>query len=217
MVRGRKAEGKKTYCAFIDVKKAYDRVWRDGLWVRLWEAGVRGKMWRVIRNMYKEVKSCVMVDGEQTDWFETHMGVRQGCVISPILYSVFINGFAKELIGKKVGGVNIGEEVLNLLLFADDIVLFADDGDSLQRMLVTLEEYCRKWRFEVKVMVCGGEDEGERWYFEGKEMERVPVYKYVGVMVNEKGTWDSHASFIKERSRWRGRQRCSIGWAVIGE
>ena len=104
VVRGRKWEGKSTYCAFIDVKKAYDRVWRDGLWKRLWDTGVQGKMWSVIKNMYREVKSCVMVDGEHTSWFETLMGVRQGCVISPILYSVFINGFAKDLIGKGVGG-----------------------------------------------------------------------------------------------------------------
>ena len=43
-VRGRMTEGKKTLCAFIDVRKAYDRVWGDGLWKRLWDAGVRGKM-----------------------------------------------------------------------------------------------------------------------------------------------------------------------------
>ena len=51
VVRGRRGAGMKTYCAFIDVKKAYDRVWRDGLWKRLWESGVRGKMWRVVRGM----------------------------------------------------------------------------------------------------------------------------------------------------------------------
>src|SRR5690348_17141800 len=59
VVRGRRTEDKATYCAFIDVKKAYDSVWRDGLWKRLWDAGVRGKMWRIIKNMYQEVKSCV--------------------------------------------------------------------------------------------------------------------------------------------------------------
>ena len=35
VVRGRRREGKKTYCVFMDVKKAYDRVWRDGLWKRM--------------------------------------------------------------------------------------------------------------------------------------------------------------------------------------
>src|ERR1700759_4695367 len=65
---------KKTYCAFIDVRKAYDRVWRDGLWKRMWEAGVRGKMWRIIRAMYSKVSSCVLVDGEQSQWFDSMVG-----------------------------------------------------------------------------------------------------------------------------------------------
>ena len=159
-------------CAFIDVRKAYDRVWRDGLWKRLWDAGVRGKMWRVLRAMYKETKSCVMVDGKQTDWFETKMGVRQGCVLSPILYSIFINGFAKALKESGVGGVEVDEERLHLLLFADDIVMFAEDAGKLQEMLDVMEEYCRKWRFEInvgksKVMVVGGDDGEGRWWYKG--------------------------------------------------
>ena len=51
----------------------------------MWDAGVRGKMWRVLKAMYNDVRSCVMVDGEKTEWFESCVGVRQGCVLSPIL------------------------------------------------------------------------------------------------------------------------------------
>jgi hypothetical protein len=50
-----------TYAAFIDVKKAYDTVWRDGMWKRLWDEGVRGRVWRVIKNMYSVVQSAVLV------------------------------------------------------------------------------------------------------------------------------------------------------------
>lgn len=136
-------------------------------------------MWRVLRAMYREVKSCVMVDGEQTEWFETCMGVRQGCVLSPILYSIFINGFAKAMKESGVGGVPVDGELLQLLLFADDIVLFADSAEELQRMLEVLEGYCRKWRFEInvgksKVMVVGGGGGGggvEVWWAEDGESE----------------------------------------------
>ena len=88
VVRGRRSEGLKTFCAFIDVRKAYDRVWRDGLWKRLWDAGVRGKMWRVLRRMYEKVNSCVLVDGERTGWFETKMGVRGLCVVSCVVFHI---------------------------------------------------------------------------------------------------------------------------------
>ena len=42
---------KNNYCCFIDLKKAFDRVWRNGLWKALWEAGIQGKMWRIINNL----------------------------------------------------------------------------------------------------------------------------------------------------------------------
>ena len=51
--------GMSTYAAFIDVKKAYDTVWRQGLWKRLWDEGVRGKMWRVVKSMHSTVQSAV--------------------------------------------------------------------------------------------------------------------------------------------------------------
>jgi hypothetical protein len=65
-----KNRGKKeTFCCFIDVKKAFDRVYRGGLWCRLAEEGVKGKMWRVLRSIYSTVQSCVRVDDKLTDWF----------------------------------------------------------------------------------------------------------------------------------------------------
>ena len=47
-IQGGLREGRKTYAFFLDVQKAYDTVWRNGLWVKMWELGARGRMWRVI-------------------------------------------------------------------------------------------------------------------------------------------------------------------------
>ena len=190
VTHGRKSEGKSTFCAFIDVKKAYDRVWRGGLMKRSWDVGVRGKMWRMLRALYSNVESCVIVDGESSEWFESQMGVRQGCILSPVLYSIFMNVFALELLRCGVGGVMVVGEWLRILLFADDIVLFAENAEQLQLMLDVLSEYCKKWRFEInvgksKVMVCGPsyirENDDVVWSLCGGVLERVRVYKYVGV------------------------------------
>ena len=59
IVQGRLREGKKTYAFSLDVQKAYDTVWRNGLWVKLWGLGVRGRMWRVIKRMYEASRSAV--------------------------------------------------------------------------------------------------------------------------------------------------------------
>jgi sorting nexin-29 len=62
IIRRRKNERKPTFCCFLDIRKAYDTVWRDGLWTKLTEAKVDGKMLRMIRNMYEGVKSRVVVN-----------------------------------------------------------------------------------------------------------------------------------------------------------
>ena len=61
IVQGRLREGKQTYAFFLDVQKAYDTVWRDGLWVKMWDMGVRGKLWRVVRRMYDVSRSAVLL------------------------------------------------------------------------------------------------------------------------------------------------------------
>ncbi len=58
------------------------------------------------------------------------MGLRQGCILSPVLFSVFIDGLAQEV--KKIGGAEFGKIVVSLLLFADDIVLIAENAKMLQ-------------------------------------------------------------------------------------
>jgi hypothetical protein len=156
-------KGKKTCCCFIDIKKAYDTVFRDGLWVKLHQAGVQGKMWRMITNIYNKVESCVLVDGATTSWFEVEVGVRQGCVVSPILFSIFVDGLARKIKESGLGvGIEAGEEdKLGLLMYADDIVLIASNEKELQRMIDIVVGYSHKWRFELnhkktEIVIFGG-------------------------------------------------------------
>ena len=84
-------EGKHTYAFFLDVQKAFDTVWHDGLWFKLWELGVKGRMWRVIKSMYDITQCAVLLEGEVSEQFRIGQGVAQGCSMSPILFSIFIN------------------------------------------------------------------------------------------------------------------------------
>ena len=87
----------KTYCCFLDIQKAYDRVWREGLWTKLHKYGIRGKLWRIIKNIYARVESCVLVNGERTEFFQILLGLRQGCILSPLLFDLFINDLVEEI------------------------------------------------------------------------------------------------------------------------
>jgi len=54
-------------------------------------------MWRVLRNLYEGVKSRIRINASDTAWFELAEGLRQGCVLSPLLYAIFINSLADAL------------------------------------------------------------------------------------------------------------------------
>ena len=176
-VQDRSRRKKDTYCCFLDIKKAYDTVFREGLWRRLWEVGVKGKMWRVLKNIYSKVESSVVVNAKRGEWFELHTGVRQGCILSPTLFAIFIDGLARAVKARNLGA-EVGPQMgprksqrlakkkygsqeqcsnmihrnnmvhVSLLLFADDIVLVTSSGEHLQDMLDTVHQYSRKYRFE---------------------------------------------------------------------
>ena len=84
IVQYRLREGRHTYAFFLDVCKAYDTLWHDGLWVKLWDMGVKGRMWRVIKNMYEASGSAILLEGEKSAALE--QGVAQGCSLSPIYF-----------------------------------------------------------------------------------------------------------------------------------
>jgi len=83
VLRDRRSRQRKTFSCFIDIKRAYDSEFRDGLWMALKEKKVEGKMWRVLQAYYRDVQSCVRTGGQKSNWFEIGMGLRQGCVLSP--------------------------------------------------------------------------------------------------------------------------------------
>jgi hypothetical protein len=115
-VRLRRKSGKRTHACFIDVSKAFDRVWRDGVFKRLRDEGVEGKLYRVIRGIYSRVQSCVQTEGKQSRWFNLSTGVRQGCPLSPTLFAVFIDGLIRRLKDSGLGlDVDGGNRLCSLL------------------------------------------------------------------------------------------------------
>ena len=212
---------KKTYCCFIDIQKAYDRVWRDGLWKLLYKYDIKGKMWRVLKNIYENVQSSVLVNDYQTEFFNIEVGLRQGCVLSPILFSIFINELAEKI--KKLGkGVQLGKNKISILLFADDIVLIADNKKDLELMMQLTHEISRKWRFnfnydksavmifeETKVKdikyqygdcknVCTC---GKHWKFGDQLIVETATYKYLGIELDKNLTFFEFKNRVAEKAK----------------
>ena len=130
----------------------------DILWFKLVEIGVGGKMLNVIKSIYSNLKSRVKFDNRVSSDFTCCLGVRQGECLSPILFSMYLNDIERDYMLKGAEGVDIGMLKLFLLLYADDIILFANEKENLQLSLNILENYCKRWKLKVntqktKVMV----------------------------------------------------------------
>jgi hypothetical protein len=199
----RRQEGKKTFACFIDISKAYDKVFRDGLWKQLWDFGIRGKMWRVVKALYKNTQSSMLIDGKKLDEFKVDVGVRQGCVLSPTLFSIFFDGLVKYLksAGKGVPYYGLDSDAVDrdevcCLFYADDIVLLAESDADLQALLTRVEWYSKRWRFKVSMsktaaVVFGGDEDEEAALAQllehaGEEVEVRKAYKYLGMEVGSR-------------------------------
>jgi len=140
--------------AFLDVAKAYDRVYRNGLWYKLWKLGLKGKIWRILKNIYRKVESSILIGDRRTAWFTIEVGLRQGCILSPILFLLFINDL-KEVVDRLNKGVQVGNRRISILFFADDIAVLAETQEDLEYMLEVIYQYSKYWRFRFNLDKCG--------------------------------------------------------------
>ena len=146
------------YIVFVDLKRCLDTIYRNGLWFKLHRAGIQGKFLRIIGDMYSKVKSCVKQCSSYSEYFQYAVGLRQGEVMSPLLFSLFIDDLEMFLQDNIECSLNIDDIVLILLLFADDMAILAKTPEDLQTSLDLLHTYCTNWGLEVnttntKIMV----------------------------------------------------------------
>ncbi|KAI3353319.1 hypothetical protein L3Q82_019273 [Scortum barcoo] len=122
------------HMCFVDLEKAFDRVPRGILWGVLHaEYGVRGPLLRAVRSLYDRSRSLVRIAGSKSDLFPVHVGLRQGCPLSPVLFIIFMDRISRRSQGPE--GVRFGNHRISSLLFADDVVLLASSSQDLQHVL----------------------------------------------------------------------------------
>ena len=183
-------KGKKVYVAFVDFKKAFDSVHRSKLFEILVEKGISGNLLNTIKAIYNSVKGHVRHGVELSDVFECPVGLRQGCSLSPILFTLFINKLYEIIENSGISGIQLTPEITQIfaLLFADDVALVADTVIGLQRQLNILSSYSDEWKIKVnvqktKILVFknGGQlSRHEKWYYKGDVVETVSGFTYVG-------------------------------------
>jgi hypothetical protein len=214
ILASRKERKLPTFTTFVDVRKAYDTVWREKAYVAMHDAGINGKLWRQLQKMHSGLTRRVMHPLGFTDPFDVLRGVAQGAVESPWVYSIFIDGLAQAL--KRAGhGIMIAGRRVPLLMYADDIVLLASTQQELKSMNKIVTDFARHNRFEYNgkksgVMVFNTSAaaleavKATNWTLSGKKVNVVDAYTYLGaVTTTTGGDWNSHALDAIARAKRR--------------
>ena len=209
-----KLKKKKLFCAFVDFSKAFDSVWRVGLWNKILENEINGKFFNVIYNLYQNIKSCISVNGSKSASFESYTGLRQGKNLSPALFSIFLNDLEPYLQAKNDTGVEF--ELANddmyiylkfiVLLYADDTAIICESADEFQTTLNNFVDYCKMWKLNInydktKKFIFGARKTDQfSFKMENKVIEIVKSYKYLGVLMSSNGSFLNARKSIHERA-----------------
>ena len=124
---------------FVDFKKALDRVWHAGLWATMRLYNTNASLARTIECLYNKAASVVYHDNNIGDSFRTTTGVRQGCLLSPTLFNIFLERIKAGGLGDREGTVNTGCRTIADLRFADVIDGLVGQEQELVKLVNHLE------------------------------------------------------------------------------
>ena len=188
-----KKQRKSLFICFVDLKKAFDTVYRKGLLYKLEKQELSSKFINLVESMYSKITSRVKSTNGLTCEFPIEIGTRQGCNLSPTLFNLYINDLSKEFDGNETDNILIDNKVINCLMYADDLVLLSKTESFMKTSLQKLEKFCNKWRLNIsvektKILVINDQKHANHQFkIYNLKLETVSSYCYLGVVISNKG------------------------------
>ena len=124
---------------FLDISKAFDKVWHDGIIFKLKQNGISGNLLNLLSNFLRNRKQRVVLNGQTSSWADVNAGVPQGSILGPLFFLIYINDLADDLSS-------------NAKLFADDTSLFSvihnanTTAKELNNDLVKINRWAYQWK-----------------------------------------------------------------------
>jgi hypothetical protein len=158
------------------MKKAFDRMWRDGLFYKLKEK-IDISLWRAIYNYYKTSKGMVKMYDKILNEFRMQEGVKQGRILSPCLFNFFMNDLLNEN-DNNGNGAMIGRFNVSLISYCDDLIILSQNIRHVNKILKICENYANKWKLTFNVNKCN-------WYLHGDSLIKYPVFKINNLLIKK--------------------------------
>jgi hypothetical protein len=218
-------QNKSTYILFCDLAKAYDSVWRNGLYYKLiHEYSIPHHFVNIILQIYSSVQCCILYHGIKSTTFTAYKGLLQGSVLSPLLFNIYINelvgilhtnltgvmyGYTCKWSDRHDNDIDIPPHKVTSTFYADDFSTINADTKGVAHSIKLIYAYCKKWRLtlncnkgktEVLVMYCMPSDEKcQQWETPNSDIiHRTKRYTYLGVQLNE---YADATPYIEKRLR----------------
>ena len=190
---------------YLDISKAFDRVWHDGLIYKLKRCGVSGQLLFLIQSFLKNRKQRTVLNGQSSNWGDISAGVPQGSILGPLFFLVYINDLA---VGLKC----------NVKLFADDTSLFTVVEDpntaanDMNHDLESISQWAHTWRMSFNP---DPQKQAVELTFSRKKIEidhpvirfndipvkKVDEHKHLGIILDSKLSFSAHIKSAISKTR----------------
>ena len=198
---------KDLFVCFVDFKKAFDTVWRDGLLLKLLKNRVSCKFVRILRNMYNSLKCCVRLPFGLSQPFPSLTGLRQGCNLSPILFNLFVNDLIDSFNNILSESPMLNNVPINCLLYADDLILVSESKEGLQNLLNGLNIFSKQWFLEVNTQKTKSlifsrkrNKPNTQFYLGEHVLPSCDSYCYLGCMFSQNGSFKLAAQMLYDKA-----------------
>ena len=169
------------------------RIRHAASWATMKKYNISTNLIRVIKNLYDEATSAVLFNSSIGDWFRTTVGVRQGCLLSPILFNMFLARITTEALEDHEGTVSIRGRTTTKLRFADDIDGLAGEEEELANLVERLDKASTAHGMETsdektKLMTNNTSGINTKIKMNGQKLETVTSFKYLGSVITDEGS-----------------------------
>ena len=198
------------YVSSLDAEKAFDALWRVGLFYKLVDK-IDKNIWLILNEYYNQSDGIIHISDElQSGIFTINRGVKQGGVLSPFLFNIYVNDLILN-INNSSYGCYLGNNKTTILGYCDDLILMSSSLQHMQYLLNLCDIYSSEWKIKFNanksiVINCGFklyDDKDINLHISNNKLQLVEESKYLGLILNKNNDGNETSLY-----KYKGVEKC---------